>query len=142
MAIANLHESIQSHILRRNWLNLEISNLQTQKSLAVYSQGDLQSLFASEKNAVRDYFKDLFETDETYCEYLDYTEIPDYVEEIDKITARYEEEMERLTAWETAIDTQITTDSTELEEIKAYVESYKSMLTTNIQDDFNFGLNG
>lgn len=141
MAIANLHESIQSHILRRNQLNLEISNLQTQKSLAVYSQGDLQSLFSSEKNAVRDYFKDLFETDETYCEYLDYTEIPDYVEEIDKITARYEEQMEELTAWETAIDTQITTDSTELEEIKAYVESYKSMLTTNIQEDFNFGLN-
>ena len=143
MAIANLHETIQSSILRRNQLNLEITELQSQKTLATYSQADLQSLLSSEKHSVRDYFKELYEGDEALQEqYLDYTEIPDFEEQIDKITAQFQDQLDELTAWETVVDDQITTNSAELEEIKAYLDSYKSMLSTNIQEDFNFGLNG
>ena len=43
MAIANLHETIQASILRRNQLNLELTELQSRKSLATYEQADLQS---------------------------------------------------------------------------------------------------
>ena len=83
MAIANLHERIQASILRRNQLNLELTELQTQKSLAVYSQADVQSLLSSEKHAVRDYFKGLYDDDEALQEsYLNYTEIPDFEEQI------------------------------------------------------------
>ena len=143
MAIANLHEVIQSSILRRNQLNLELTQLQSQKSLAIYSQADLQSLLSSEKHSVRDYFKSLYENDPALQEqYLDYTEIPDFEEEIDRITAQFQDQLDELTAWETAIDAQITTNSAELEEVKAYLDSYKSMLTTNISEDFDFGLNG
>ena len=143
MAIANLHETIQASILRRNQLNLEITELQAQKTLATYSQADLQSLLSSEKHSVRDYFKALFEGDEALQEeYLNYTEIPDFEEEIDRITAEFQDQLDELTAWETAIDAQITTNSAELEEVKAYLESYKGMLSSNIQEDFNFGLNG
>ena len=143
MAIANLHETIQASILRRNQLNLELTELQNQKSLAIYSQADLQSLLSAEKHSVRDYFKDLYENDESLQElYLDYTEIPDFEERIDRITAEFQDQLDELTAWETAIDAQITTNSAELEEVNAYLESYKSMLSTNIQEDFNFGLNG
>lgn len=143
MAIANLHETIQASILRRNQLNLELTELQNQKSLAIYSQADLQSLLSAEKHSVRDYFKALFEGDEALQEqYLDYTEIPDFEEEIDRITAKFQDQLDELTAWETAIDAQITTNSAELEEVNAYLESYKSMLSSNIQEDFNFGLNG
>ena len=74
-------------------------------------------------------------------EYLDYTEIPDFEDEIDKLTAQYQDQFNELTAWETAIDSQITTDSAELEEVNAYMESMKSMLSSNIQEDFNYGLN-
>ena len=143
MAIANLHETIQASILRRNQLNLELTELQNQKSLAIYSQADLQSLLSAEKHSVRDYFKDLYENDESLQElYLDNTEIPDFEERIDRITAEFQDQLDELTAWETAIDAQITTNSAELEEVNAYLESYKSMLSTNIQEDFNFGLNG
>ena len=143
MAIANLHETIQASILRRAQLQLEITELQSQKTLATYSQADLQSLLSSEKHSVRDYFKTLYEGDEALQEqYLDYTEIPDFEEQIDRITAEFQEQLDELAAWETAIDAQITTNSAELEEINAYLESYKSMLSTNIQEDFNFGLNG
>ena len=45
-------------------------------------------------------------------------------------------------SWETEIDAQITTNSAELEEVKVYLESYKQMLSSNVQEDFNFGLNG
>ena len=51
----------------------------------------------------------------------------------------FQENLDDLTAWETAIDAHITTNSAELEEINAYIESYKSMLSTNIQEDFNYG---
>ena len=143
MAIANLHEVIQNSILRRNQLNLELTELQNRKSLGIYSQADVQSLLSAEKHSVRDYFKTLFENDKALQEeYLDYTEIPDFEEEIDRITAEFQDQLDELTAWETVIDEQITTNSAELEEVNAYLESYKSMLSTNIQEDFNFGLNG
>lgn len=143
MAIANLHEIIQSSIMRKNQLNLENTTLQAQKNLATYAQADAQSLLTAEKTSVRDYFKDLYESDEDLQEqYTDYTEIPDFEEQIDKITAQFEAQLEELNAWETMIDNQITTNSAELEEINAYLDSYKSMLSSNIQEDFDFGLNG
>lgn len=142
MAIANLHETIQSGIMRRAQLQLEISELQAQKTLATYSQADLQSLLSSEKHSIRDYFKNLYNGDEELqAQYLDYTQIPDFEDQIDKITAEFQEQLDEMTAWETAIDAQITTNSAELEEVNAYMESYKSMLSSNIQEDFNFGLN-
>ena len=143
MAIANLHESIQASIRRKNEIQLRLTELQNQKSLAIYQQADVQSLLSSEKHSVRDYFKDLYEGDEELQEkYVDYTEIPDFEKEIDKITARFQDQLDELTAWETMIDAEITTNSTELEEIKAYLSSYKEMLSSNISEDFNFGLNG
>lgn len=142
MAIANLHETIQSYKLRRNFLNLELTQLSAQKSLATYSQADAQSLLSSGKHSVRDYFKNLYENDPELQElYKDYTQIPDFEDEIDKLTAQFQDQLDELTAWETAIDAQITTNDTELQEVNAYLESMKTMLTTNIQEDFNFGLN-
>lgn len=143
MAIANLHETLLSYKLRRNQLNLEITQFQSQKTLAAYSQADAQSLKSSESHSIRDYFKNLYENDpELQAQYKDYTQIPDFEDQIDRITALYQDQLDELTAWETALDAQITTDSAELEEVNAYMESIKSMLTNNIQEDFNFGLNG
>ena len=126
MAIANLHETLLSYKLRRNQLNLEITQWQSQKTLGTYSQADAQSLKSAETNALRRH----------------YTEMPDFEAEIDKLTAKYQDQFDELTAWETAIDAQITTASAELEEVNAYMESIKSMLSSNIQEDFNYGLNG
>lgn len=142
MAIANLHETLLNYKLRRNAINLEISQLQSQKTLATYSQSDRQAIKAKDEEGVRQYFRALYEGDEDYqLQYKDYTEIPDFEEEMDKIAAKYTDELAELTAWETALDAQITTDSAELEEINAYMESLKSMLSSNIQEDFNYGLN-
>ena len=143
MAIANLHETLLSYKLRRNQLNLEITQLQSQKSLGTYSQADVQSLKSAETRALRNKYKDQFDADAALQEkYTDYTEMPDFEAELDKLTAKYQDEFDQLTAWETNIDTQITTNSAELEEVNAYMESLKSMLTSNIQEDFNYGLNG
>ena len=38
------------------------------------------------------------------------------------------------------IDNEITTESTRLEQIKAYESFFKSTVTSNIQNDLNFGL--
>ena len=148
MAIENLHETLMSYKLRRNALNLEITQLQNQKSLATYSQADAQSLKNAQDRANRAYFKSVYEADQAdggahkYDDYKDYTEIPDFEEEVNKITASFQDQLDELTAWETQVDAQITTDSAELEEVNAYMESLKSMLTSNIQEDFNYGLNG
>lgn len=143
MATANLHEIIQASIIRKNELNKELTELQNRKTLATYSQADVQSLLSSEKHSIRDYFKSLYEGNEVLQEeYLSYTEMPDFEEEIERITAEFQDQLNELTAWETSIDQQITTNSAELEEVNAYLESYKSMLSSNIQEDYNFGLNG
>ena len=148
MAIANLHETLMSYKLRRNALNLEITQLQNQKTLATYSQADAQSLKNAQDRANRAYFKEIYEADQAdggahlYDDYKDYTEIPDFEDEVDKITAQYQDQLNELSAWETQVDAQLTTDSAELEEVNAYLESLKSMLSSNIQEDFNYGLNG
>lgn len=142
MAIANLHETLLCYTLRKNQINLEISELQTQKTLAAYKQGDVRSIKAQDEEEVRRYFKALYEGDEEYKgKYKDYTEIPDFEAEIDKIAAQYQDQLQELNAWETQLDAQITTNSAELEEINAYMESLKSMLSSNIQEDFKYGSN-
>ena len=142
MATANLHETLLSYTLRKNALAVEISELQSQKTLAAYKQADHNSIKAQDEEEVRRYFKALYDGDEEYkCKYSDYTKIPDFEEEMDKIAANYNDQLAELTAWETALDAQITTDSAEMEEINAYMESIKSMLSSNIQGDYNYGLN-
>ena len=141
MAIANLHETLLSYAMRKNQLNLEISQLQSQKVLAAYSQADQRAIKAQDEQEIRDFYKALYEGDEDYQgKYKDYTQIPDFEAEMDKIAAKYQDELAQLTAWETQLDAQITTNSAELEEINAYMESMKSMLSSNIQEDFNYGL--
>lgn len=141
MAGAVLLETILSNKLRQNQLTYEIGVLQSQKMLATFAQGDTRAIMAQEKDEVRRYFKALYAGDEEYKgKYSDYTEIPDFEEEMDKIAAKYQDQLDDLANWETQnIDNQITVKSAELEEIKAYNESFKSMLSTNIQNDYNFG---
>lgn len=143
MAVANLHETWITYKLRANQLQKEIAEFQLQKQLAAYSQADVQSLMNAEKHSARDYFKGIHKADHELQEkYADYTQMPDFEEEMDKIAAKFSDKLDELTAWETNIDAQITTASAEYEEVKAYMESVKSMLSTNVQEDFNFGLNG
>ena len=141
MAEANLNETLLFYTMRKNELAVQISQLQSQKTLAAYSQADASSIKAQDEEEVRRYFKALYESDGEYKEkYKDYTQIPDFEEEIDKIAAKYQDQLEQLNAWETELDAQITTNSAELEEINAYMESIKSMLQNNIQEDYNYGL--
>ena len=142
MATATLHETWLTYKYRRNELNTQISYLQGQKNLAVYSRADKQSLRAAEEQEVRNQWREYYENNCDCCKdnYKDYTEIPDFDEAMDKIAAKYNDEIAQLEAWESQIDVQITTDSAELEEVKAYMESIKSMLSSNIQDDYEYGL--
>lgn len=142
MAIANLHETLLSYTIRKNELNLEIAQLQSQKTLVMRSQGDTNELHLARKNDIKSQYKELFENDpELQVKYSDYTEIPEYEEEIEALEAEINAQLDELTNWETELDAQITVNSTELEEINAYMDSIKSMLSSNIQEDFNYGLN-
>lgn len=142
MAIANLNETLLAYTLRKNDIELEMSMLQGQKSLALYAQNDQTSLKNARESEVREVYKALFDEDaDLQNNYIEYTEIPNYIEEMNKITADWEIENERLVAWETQIDAQLNVDNTELTEINAWVQSYKSMLSSNIKEDFNYGLN-
>lgn len=143
MAIANLHETLLSYTMRKNQLNLEITQLQSQKTLVMRSQGDYQELKNARKSELRNEFKELFENDpELQVKYSDYTEIPEFEEQMSIIEAEIQAQLDDLTNWETELDAQITTNSTEIEEINAYMDFVKSTLSSNIQEDFNFGLNG
>ena len=110
----------------------------------LFSQQDQASLKLSEMSEARRYYKDLFDSNNEYYKdlgYVSYTEIPDFEEQVDIITAKYQDKIEELAAWENQIDNELTTASAEYNEAKAYKESFKQMLTTNIQNDFNYGLN-
>lgn len=141
MSSAVLLLTLQSHKLRENRLSLRIGELQSHKLLATYSQGDVRAIKAQEEQEVRDYYKSLYCDEEEYNgKYSDYTEIPDFQEEMDRIAAKYQDELDELNAWETQLDAEITVNSAELEELKAYDESYKGWLTNNINNEYKLSL--
>ena len=60
MAVANLNEIIQSYIMRRNSINLDLANFSTQKTLATAGTSDLASWKNSRKVAIRAEYKHIF----------------------------------------------------------------------------------
>ena len=145
MAIASLNELIQSYIKRRNTINLDLSNYSNQKTLSTARTSDLAAWKNSRYTAIRAEYKNIFSTtykDDPNHTYVDYSELPEYKDEIDYVDSYYEAKMEDLTAWETQLDNQITTINTELSEINSYIDSFKNMLSNNIKVDYNYGTNG
>ena len=144
MAYVNAQETLLFYTQEKARITLRISELQGQKSLAIYEQTDCQGLLNARKGEVRSTYAELWNEKEEYwteeCDYTDYTEIPGYEEELEKITATIQEQLDELNAWEVMIDNEITTESTRLEQIKAYESFFKSTVTSNIQNDLNFGL--
>lgn len=143
MAIANLNETIMAYKLRRNRLQLEITNMQSQKRLAVNEQLDFTQLTQARKAEAKNEWKAEYEANKEgiYADLVSYTEIDEYEDAVEKIEADFEIFNAELTAWETDLDTRIATADTELKEVEAYLESYESMLSNNISNDFDYGLN-
>ena len=141
MAIANLHETLLAYTLRKQALQYEIEDLSSRKLLLAGSQADEQLLLSARKNEIRDYYKGMFDEDPSLQEeYKHYYDIPDFEDAITRATEEFNARLAELTAYEEQLDAQITTDSAEMEEINAYMESIKSMLSSNIQEDFSYGL--
>jgi len=141
MATAVLLETLYSYTIQKNQLTLENTMLQSRKSLVAQEQGDVNLLFNAQKGEIRDNFKELYENDPALqAKYSDYTEIPEFEEEMDKIQAELDKKLDELTNWEVQIDAQITKNSVLLEEISAYEQSFKGMYTSNIQEEYSFKL--
>ena len=104
MAIASLNEIIQSYIMRRNAINLDLTNYSTQKTMSSSRQSDLAGWKNARYNAIRTEYKNIFSTtykDNDKYSYVDYTQIPEYQDEVDYVESYYEARIEDLTAWET-----------------------------------------
>ncbi len=144
MAVASLSEIIQSYIMRRNSINLDLTRYSNQKTLSTAQTADLAAWKNSRYTALRAEYKNIFtatyKDNESYT-YVDYTELPEYQDEISYVDSYYEAKVEDLTAWETQLDNQITTINTELSEINSYIDSFKQMLSNNIKVDYNYGTN-
>lgn len=143
MAIANLNETIMAYKLRRNALNLQITDLHSDKRLATLEQLDFVQLTQARKADLKNVWKAEYEEgkDTIYADCASYTEIDEFEDAVEKIEAEYEIFMAELSAWETDLDNQIATADTELKEVEAYLESYESMLSENISNDFDYGIN-
>ena len=146
MATANLLETILTYKENINRLTYQNSVLQCQKSLALYEQSDIRTLEAAKKGEVRSKYAEIWESEgyENIKDdpYADYTDLPDYIDEIDRIVAEAQKQIDELTNWETFLTNEITVNDASIQEMKAYLESYQGMLTSNIQEDFEFGLGG
>jgi len=152
MAIASLNEVIQSHIMRRNIINRQLTEYSSQKSLAVYEQTDLTTWKNNQDAKLRREWQSVYSNtnygpvgsaSQMACiynghTYYRYTEIEEFQEEKELIAARYQDELAELTSWETQLDAQISTENTELSEIKAYLESFKQMLSNNVKSDYQY----
>jgi len=147
MAIASLNEVIQSYIQRRNAMNLELTNYSNQKTLSTARQSDFAGWKNARNQALRTEYKAIqnnavkVDTGFIYAgnTYVDYTEIPEYKDEVSYVDTYYEARIEDLTAWETQLDNQITTMNVELNEVNAYIDSFKQTLSSNIKVDYAYG---
>ncbi len=140
MAEATLNETLLSYVARRNQINLQVTQFQNTKTLVSAETADLAEWKNNRYAQLRTECKNIFSMkyqDSTYT-YVDYTQIPEYTEEITYIDCFYDAETEDLMSWEGSIDNQITTLSVELKEINAYMDSFKSILNENIKDDYNY----
>ncbi|MCQ2739173.1 MAG: hypothetical protein MJ237_02970 [bacterium] len=143
MAIANLHQTLLFCTTEKNDLLNEIEHLTTQKSFMLDVAANDSRLLTAEKSALNSKFRKIFENSEEYQEdYQSYTEIPEFEVALDKILAEITEHQQETAMAETVFDEQITTCDTEIKEIEAYEESFKSQLTSNISKDFNLSLGG
>lgn len=144
MAIASLNELIQSYIMRRNSINLDLTNYSSQKTLATGETSNLAGWRTARYQALRAEYKNIFSTnykDKDPYTYVEYTELPEYQDEVSYVDSYYEAKTEDLAVWETQLDNQITTINTELSEINSYIDSFKQMLSSNIKNDYNYGTN-
>lgn len=140
MAEATLNETLLSYVLRRNQINLQILQFQNTKTTVSAETADLAEWKNAKYSSLRTECKNIFSLsykDSTY-KYVDYTQIPEYTEEITYIDCYYNAQTDDLTSWEGSIDNQLTTLSTELQEINSFMDSFKSMLSENIKNDFEY----
>ena len=140
MAEAILNETLLSYVHRRNQINTMITNYQNSRTLALSESADLAEWKTAKYQNLRAECKNIFSVsykDSTYS-YVDYTQIPEYRDEVEYIDCYYEAEVEEMTTWETNLENQITQLSVELQEINAYMDSYKTMLSDNIKRDYNY----
>jgi len=140
MAEATLNETLLSYIHRKNQINTQIIQYQNSKTLATQETSDIAEWKTSKYKNLRAECKNIFSTqykDSSYT-YVDYTQIPEYTEEVEYIDCYYEAQTQELSAWEQQLDNQITTLSVELQEVNAFMDSFKTMLSDNIKNDYNY----
>ena len=95
MSEAILNETLLSYVQRRNQINMQITHYQNSKTLAAAETSDLAEWKTSKYSALRTECKNIFSMsykDSTYS-YVDYTEIPEYTEEVEYIDCYYEAEV-------------------------------------------------
>ncbi len=141
MSEAILNETLLSYVHRRNQINTKITQLQNSKTLATAETADLADWKSAKYKEIRTSSKHIWSVsykDNPNITYSDYTEIPEYTEEIEYVDCFYEAEIEDMTSWENVLENEITTMSVELQEINSYMESYKTMLSQNIKNDHNY----
>ena len=76
MAYANLNTTLMAYKLRRNGLNLEITNMQSQKRLALNEQLDFAQLTQAKKAEAKNEWKAEYEAnkDTVYADIVSYTQ--------------------------------------------------------------------
>lgn len=139
-AIAATLGTLYLNEMQKHSLALRIAELQSEKTLATASQADYRDMKSQEINELRRSFKAEFEGNPEYVgKYKDYTELPEYKEELARIEAKFEDLYDEIQAWEDELDSETTTCSAQLELINAYKDSFSGWVSSGIQGDYNYG---
>ena len=137
MSVASIQESLLTYTLRSNQLTLDVMNLQSYKELSICEQADTSNLLNLNINEIGEDFKALWESNpELQEKYIDYTEIPEYTAEMNKIQAQFEMHLNELKLQEDNYDRQMTTKNAEHEEVKSIMQSLRNTLSASIKSEF------
>lgn len=138
MAESSINETLLSYVYRKNQINVQLIQFQNSKNLALGETADLADWKTAKYQSLRSEYKKIFSLNYGDTSYVDYTQLPEYKEEIEYVDCFYESEQQDLMDWEGCLDGQMQTLTTELSEINSYVDSFKTILSENIKSEFNY----
>ena len=129
MAISNLHETLLMYAKHKSMLTNKINDIELNLLSATRDVLDLQAKYnAKEQEYYYYYNRDGME------DFMD--EYSALCEEMEK---EYEYKLQNINSWNTQLETQKDNYETRYNEITAGENAFKSLLKTNIKNDYTYG---
>ena len=126
---------------RLSQISLDVAKASSAETDAIANQKEVQRLKGCEERELREAYRAEYEDniEEYDGKYSDYTELPDFENELQSISAIFDDQLEVYAYWENVNHTEVITSTAEQQRLKLDEERLQQELSSDIQNDMNYG---